>query len=151
MTSSPDRASAATSPATRRHVFVDGAVLTTVEPSADRRHDGRRIVVPGAAEAVQLLLDGHDVVVITDDSLADVTELGEVPTAPAVPATFPHGSWYVTADGSWCEGDRPTGLRTILVGPKRPPARRPTLRCDIEARDVTAAVMEILVRETMAS
>jgi hypothetical protein len=131
-------------------VFVDAGVLTVIEPAPDRRHDGRRVLAPGALEAVQLLGESHDLVVIAEDSLADVESLAGAASSPTVPNGFPPGSWYITDDEAWCEGERPAGLRSILVGPRRPPARRPTLRCDIEARDLSAAVMEILVRETMA-
>jgi hypothetical protein len=55
----------------------------------------------------------------------------------------------LTIDPSVCSGERPAGVRTILVGPRRPPDRRPTARCDVEARDLSAAVMEILVRDTL--
>jgi hypothetical protein len=134
----------------RRHVFLDGRVITVVEPSPDRRQDGRRVLAPGAADAVDLLREGHEVVVIAGEDTVDVDELPSTPTSPQVPDEFPAGSWYITDDETWCEGDRPAGLRSILVGPRRPPGRRPTLRCDIEARDLSAAVMEILVRETMA-
>jgi hypothetical protein len=151
MTSSPRRllADDAVAP-DRRRVFVDVGVLMVSEPSPDRRHDGRRVIAPGAADAIQLLLESHEVVVIADAPLEDVDELVAASTSPRVPDAFPTGSWYITGDGAWCEGDRPSGLRSILVGPRRPPGRRPTLRCDIEARDLSAAVMEILVRETMA-
>ena len=135
--------------AARRSAFIDLDVLTVDERSPDRRHEGRRVLAPGAGDALALLREGHDVVVISAASL-EVPELAGLPTSQALPDMFPGGSWYVTSDDAWCEGDRPSGLRSILVGPRRPPARRPTLRCDIEARDLNAAVMEILVRETMA-
>jgi hypothetical protein len=133
----------------RRHVFVDATVLTNIEPSPDRRHEGRRVVASGAADAIQLLLESHEVVIIAPSPLADVPELAERSSTPTVPDEFPAGSWFITADEAWCEGERPTGLRSILVGPRRPPAKRPTLHCDFEARDLSAAVMEILVQETM--
>ncbi len=64
-------------------------------------------------------------------------------------ASHDHATWVVTADPAWCERERPGGVRTILVGPRRPPGRRPTAHCDIEARDLSAAVIEILAREAM--
>ena len=133
----------------RRQVFIDADVLISEEPAPDRRHEGRRVVAAGAADALALLAEGHDVVLVAAGEI-NVSGLSELPATDIVPATSPAGSWYVTGDGAWCEGDRPSGVRSILVGPRRPPARRPTLRCDIEARDLNAAVMEILVRETMA-
>jgi hypothetical protein len=133
----------------RRHVYIDSDVVTVEEPAPDRRHDGRRVVAPGAADAVALLSEGHDVLLVAPTPIA-IAEFASMATTASVPDSFPSGSWYVTADGAWCEGERPNGLRSILVGPRRPPNRRPTRRCDIEARDLNAAVMEILVRETMA-
>ena len=133
-----------------KRVFIEADVLTALEPARDRRHDPRPVIAPGASDAVRLLGESHDVVVIAARPLGDIPELRTMSTASAIPESFPSGSWYVTNDEAWCEGERPTGLRSILVGPRRPPARRPTLRCDLEARDIAAAVMEILVRETMA-
>ena len=143
-------ASGRTEAAAQKRVFIDSDVLTALEPAPDRRHDARRVIGSGVADAVRLLRESHDVVVITSRPLADIAELRTLPTAVTIPDGFPAGSWYITSDESWCEGERPAGLRSILVGPRRPPARRPTLRCDFEARDMAAAVMEILVRETMA-
>jgi len=146
---STDEPGSDTSGSAQRGVYIDVAVLTVAEPSPDRRQEPRRVLAPGAADALTLLAEGHDVVVIAEAPV-DVAEVAALPTATSVPESFAPGSWFVTADETWCEGDRPTGLRSILVGPKRPPAKRPTARCDLEARDLNAAVMEILVRETMA-
>lgn len=133
----------------RRHVFIEAGVLLVEEPSPDRRHEARRVLAPGAADAVTLLAEGHEVAVVDGES-GEAAALSGLVAVATVPTSFPAGSWYITTDETWCEGDRPNGLRSILVGPKRPPARRPTLRCDLEARDLNAAVMEILIRETMA-
>jgi hypothetical protein len=59
------------------------------------------------------------------------------------------GSWLVTADPRQCQR-RPAGVRTILVGPRRPPGPRPTAHCDVEARDLVAAAIEIITREAMS-
>src|SRR5262245_61992114 len=134
----------------RRQVFVEPGVLTVVEPSPDRRGPGRRVLGPGVHEALRLLLDNHRVTLIADEPAEDVPELADLPRMDAVPDSIESGSWYVTSEPTWCEGERPSGLRSILVGPRRPPTNRPTLRCDLEARDLNAAVMEILVRETMS-
>jgi hypothetical protein len=53
----------------------------------------------------------------------------------------------VTADPATC-GDRQAGLLTLLVGP-RDDSPRPT-RCDVTARDLAAAVLEILARDAMS-
>src|SRR5206468_244229 len=134
----------------RRQVFVEPGVLTMVEPAPDRRGPGRRVVGPGVPDALRLLRDNHHVLLIADQPPQDVPELADLPTVDAVPDSIEPGSWYVTSEPTWCEGERPPGLRSILVGPRRPPTNRPTLRCDVEARDLAAAVMEILVQETMS-
>jgi hypothetical protein len=131
-------------------VFLDPGVVTVLEPASDRRGPGRLVAVPGAAESLALLGDPARIAVIGDAPLIDVPELATLHARAAIPDDFPPGSWFITSDPTWCEGERPSGLRSILVGPKRPPARRPVLRCDVDARDLNAAVLEILVRETMA-
>jgi hypothetical protein len=131
-------------------VFIDASVVVAEEPARSRSDAPRLAAAPGVGEAVQLLVEGYDVVVLGGQDLEAIPELAGCRAAASMPDAFPTGSWYITGDSDWCEGDRPAGLRSILVGPRRPPARRPTLRCDLEARDLSAAVMEILVRETMA-
>lgn len=130
-------------------VFLDPGVITVLEPAPDRRGPGRLVAISGVVDSLALLGDAARVAIIADAPLVDVPELAGLDTRASLPDDFPPGSWFITSDPTWCEGDRPTGLRSILVGPKRPPARRPTLRCDVDARDLNAAMMEILVRETM--
>jgi hypothetical protein len=136
----------------RRQVFLDSGVILVDEQSDDRRQEARRVLASGAADAVMLLVESHDVSVVDATGVDPVAIEGlpPVPVLAELPASFRAGAWYLTTDEAWCEGDRPSGLQSILVGPRRPPARRPTARCDLEARDLNAAVMEILVRETMA-
>jgi hypothetical protein len=136
----------------RRQVFVESGVILIDEANDDRRQEVRRVLASGAADAVTLLAEAHDVSVV-DANGADASAIDGLPAVPwvaALPASFRAGAWYLTADDSWCDGDRPSGLQSILVGLRRPPGPRPTARCDLEARDLNAAVMEILVRETMA-
>jgi hypothetical protein len=133
----------------RRQVFLDAAVLLVEEATSDRRQEPERILVPGAADAVTLLAEGHELTLVDPRGEAAAL-LSAVAAVTQLPPSYRAGAWYITADEAWCEGDRPSGLQSILVGPRRPPARRPTARCDLEARDLNAAVMEILVRETMA-
>jgi hypothetical protein len=97
-----------------------------------------------------LLSESHRVIVVTESPLPGGEVASDLEIAAGHPSPFPAGSWLITADPSVCAGERPAGVRTILVGPRRPPARRPTAHCDIEARDLPAAVMEILVRDTMS-
>jgi hypothetical protein len=93
---------------------------------------------PSAEHALAKLRDaGYEVTIV------------EPPTDQAVIAGPTAGSWLVTSDPRHCER-RPAGVRTILVGPRRPPGPRPTARCDVEARDLAAAVIEILTRDAMS-
>ena len=130
-------------------VFLDRGVITVLEPAPDRRGPGRLVAVSGVVESLALLGDPARLAVIADAPLADAPNSRASTLEPPLPNDIPPGSWFITGDPTWCEGDRPMGLRSILVGPKRPPARRPTLRCDVDARDLTTAMIEILVRETM--
>ena len=57
------------------------------------------------------------------------------------------GSWYLTADPEMCAG-RQASLRTVLIGP-RPSEPRPT-RCDVTARDLLEAVLQVLSASAMA-
>jgi hypothetical protein len=94
---------------------------------------------------VHLTEAGHDLVLITA-GLEAGPKAAWAGTAPRLPATVPHGSWYLTADPATCRG-RQAGLRTVLIGP-RAGAQRPT-RCDATARDLRDAVLEILRVEAM--
>jgi hypothetical protein len=72
----------------------------------------------------------------------DVSQLDSLPAEPQ------RGSWFVTAEPARC-ADRPAGVRTLLIGPRT--GRSPVLgpRCDTEARDLAAAVLEILAHDAM--
>jgi hypothetical protein len=106
--------------------------------------------LPGAAEALGHLADTYELVVLRDRE-PGVLEALDVPVRGAsdLPPEAAHGSWLITDDPSSCL-DRPPGLQTILVGPRRPPSNRPAPRCDVEARDLNAAVVEILTRQAMS-
>jgi hypothetical protein len=92
--------------------------------------DEELLATPGAAAALdRLRRAGHTIV-------------GGADAPSAAPA------WHLTASPEACIG-RSAGLTTILVGPRRPPERGPARRCDLEARDVAAAALEILTREAM--
>jgi len=101
---------------------------------------------------------GHEVVLVTDPgggaaagipvddagALAEWTHIPieEVPFRPAEQA------WYLTTDADRCQG-RSARLKTVLVGSAPAPAA--IHRCDALARDVPAAVLEILSAEAMRS
>jgi hypothetical protein len=109
---------------------------------------GHATLSPDAAEAVQNLAEtGHDVILLTSspvslpDSFPSIRQSSRIDPGPAA-------SWYLTADPESC-GERRAGLRTMLVGPG-PATRRATIqRCDVHARDLQAATIEILAREAM--
>jgi hypothetical protein len=115
--------------------------MTTIylDPSAVTHAD--------AADRLAHLLDaGHALVLVTPVDLPPdgIPWSGR---AAALPADPPRGSWFVTADATTC-GDRRPNLRTLLIGP-RASAPRPT-RCDAVARDLRAAVLEILRHDAMS-
>ena len=105
---------------------------------------------PAAVEALGHLVDNYELVVLRDPP-RKVLDAFAVPirSATDLPAELAHGSWLITDDPMSCVA-RPPGLKTILVGPRRAPTNKPTPRCDVEARDLNAAVVEILTREAMA-
>ena len=109
------------------HPLTMRAVYVTREASAE----------PGA-DAVLARLDGAglEVVVVDGD------------TAASAVAGAGSSGWLITDDPRTCGRRSPT-VRTILVGPRRPPSRGPVVRCDLEARDLSAAVLEILTHEAM--
>ncbi len=129
-------------------IYLDRSVMaiqTGTNRIADVDHP-----MPGAAEALGHLADSYELVVLGDPP-APVMAAFEVPVSAAsvLPSEPAHGSWFITDDPASCLA-RPPGLRTILVGPRRPPSNKPTPRCDLEARDLNAAVVEILTREAMS-
>ncbi len=109
--------------------------------------DGSAAILPDARERLLHLTEaGHEIVLVAppDHRAASVSVWpGHLDQLPADP---PRGSWFVTADPATC-GDRRSGLSTLLIGP-RDDSPRPT-RCDLTARDVGSAVLEILARHAM--
>jgi hypothetical protein len=92
---------------------------------------------PGATAMLARLGDaGLEVVVVDGDTAAAAVEHADSP------------GWLITDDPRTCGRRSPT-VRTILVGPRRPPSRGPVVRCDLEARDLSTAVLEILTHEAM--
>jgi hypothetical protein len=109
--------------------------------------DSSAAVLPDAPGRLTYLTEaGLELVLVAplDHRAAGVTTWpGHLDKLPADP---PRGSWFVTADPATC-GDRRAGLSTLLIGP-RDDSPRPT-RCDLTARDVASAVLEILARQAM--
>jgi hypothetical protein len=129
-------------------IYLEQRVMSL--PTGGERSDDGAAPMPAAVEALGHLADNYELVVLGDPPRR-VLDAFEVPVRAeaGVPAGPAHGSWLITDDPTSCV-ERPPGLRTILVGPRRPPSNKPTPRCDIEARDISAAVVEILTREAMA-
>ena len=128
-------------------IYFEPRVMTM---ASGTDHASAAVPVPGAAEALGHLAGSYELVVLGDapEPVLDALEVPvraqrDMPSGPA------HGSWLITDDPATCV-TRPPGLKTILVGPRRPPTNKPTLRCDVEARDLSAAVVEILTREAMS-
>lgn len=136
---------------------------TLVETSQGRRlGDEYTTLLAGGLDAVaRLRAERYDVVVLSGP-IVELAELGDaVRFEPLAPDQLAEDagrgrqdgpasrSWLISADESWSELQRPPGMRTIHVGPRRPDPRRPTARFDVEARDLTAAVLEILVQDTL--
>lgn len=110
---------------------------------------------PGAIDAIDNLREaGHEVLLYrepasSDERLSQVSKLTGLTIAGSPGQPPAPGSWLITADPRHCER-RVAGVRTILVGPRRPPGPRPTAHCDVQARDLGAAAIEILTREAMS-
>lgn len=100
---------------------------------------------PGARDVLARLGEaGHEVVVVS----ADGSPASGQPTAGNGPDAAGAPGWLITTDPRAC-GRRSPAVRTILVGPRLPTPRGPVARCDVEARDLSTAVLEILSREAM--
>jgi hypothetical protein len=110
--------------------------------------DGSAAILPDAPIRLSHLIDaGHEVVLVAPPDHRAGRSLPWSRHVAELPADPPRGSWFVTAEPATC-GDRQAGLSTLLVAP-RDDAPRPT-RCDITARDLAAAVLEILARDAMS-
>jgi hypothetical protein len=137
-----------TQPVTR--IYLEPGVVALPEGAAGGGVDAGT-TAPDALEALGHLADGaHELVVVGGEAPPALADLPwPIRTIPEIPEDPGPGSWFITDDPESC-GQRPRGMRTILVGPRRAPTNRPAARCDVEARDLGAAVMEILAREAMS-
>jgi hypothetical protein len=110
--------------------------------------DGSAAILPDAPNRLAHLVEaGHQIVLVAPADHRAATSAGWPRHVAELPKDPPRGSWYVTAEPGTC-GDRQAGLSTLLVAP-RDDVPRPT-RCDVTARDLTAAVLEILARDAMS-
>ena len=103
---------------------------------------------PGSLRSLRYLVEAGHRVVLVADRQEPPTELAALAddVVRSVPARPDGQSWYLTADVSHCQGAS-ARLRTVLIGGTPPSGS--IHRCDAVARDVQAAVMEILAAEAM--
>lgn len=133
-------------------IFVHADTLISATPADDRRGGSDVSLVPGAAEALRHLVEaGHGIVVVgpLPDALAEGLDV-PFETRGDVGGGDVRGCWLIVADPEECRSRRRPGLRTMYVGPRRPPEHRPTARCDTESRDLASAAIEILTQDAMA-
>src|SRR5262245_33717311 len=103
---------------------------------------------PDAADQLRHLVEtGHRVLVLANGEQT-IPAVDAIERADALPEAPVRGTWLVTADPELCS-ERRHPMQTMLVGPRPAPSPRPAPRCDAEARDLAAAVLEILGREAM--
>ncbi|TAK00921.1 MAG: hypothetical protein EPO36_06950 [Chloroflexota bacterium] len=123
-------------------VYVDVEALSTGAGQ-------RRTTDADAVRSLEYLAEaGHDVLLVTGESLpAALAELS-LAVVPAAPPEPEQAAWYLTTDPERCR-NRSARLRTVLVG--RTPSPAAIHRCDALARDVLAAALEILAAEAMPS
>jgi hypothetical protein len=126
-------------------VYLDPGVIFVRSGASQMGHE---TLSPDAAEALRNLAEtGHDVILLTSspvslpDGFPNVRQSSRIDPGPSA-------SWYLTADPESC-GERRAGLRTMLVGPGPATRRAAIQRCDMQARDLQAATIEILAREAM--
>ena len=124
------------------HIYLDPSTIVLRSPGREVR------AVPGATDALRTLQDGGDEVVVIGDVDAVVELPDGVGAATSLPADPGSDAWFLTGDPDTL-AHLPVGMRTILVGPRRAPGVVPLPRFDVEARDLPAAVMEVLTRQAM--
>ena len=103
-----------------------------------------------AADHLAHLVDAGQRLIFVAAGADAIVAFPDAPMVERVPADAIRGSWFVTAEPGRC-ADRPAGVRSLLVGPRpdRAPVHAP--RCDAYARDLAAAVLEILTHDAMGT
>jgi hypothetical protein len=117
------------------HVYLDVALASASD-------------APG--HIANLIDAGQRVTFVGPTPQAVMAAFPDVPSLDGLPDDPGRGSWFVTAEPARC-AERPAGVRTLLIGPRagRSPIHGP--RCDTAARDLAAAVLEILAHDAMGS
>jgi hypothetical protein len=104
-----------------------------------------------AATQLRYLADwGAELVLVSDGPLPEWDDLG-VPTlrCEATPDGGRRGDWWLTADPADCSRRPGRGVTSVLIGGAVGAGAGPTARCDLGARDLRGAVLEILSRQAM--
>jgi len=104
---------------------------------------------PAALRSLRHLVDaGHELVLVDQPGGAgDLRDLA-ASVVEVVPQLPDERAWYLTDDVEHCR-EMTARVRTVLIGAS-PPAGS-IHRCDSVARDVQAAVLEILASEAMGA
>jgi hypothetical protein len=104
-------------------------------------------VDPAALRSLRHLVDaGHELVIVAQPEAAGALRELAARVVDAVPQLPDERAWYLTDDVEHCR-ELTARVRTVLIGASPPPAS--IHRCDSVARDLQAAVMEILASEAM--
>ncbi len=104
------------------------------------------------AALAELASDGHPLVLVGEGPTLDAARaaIEEIPHRVSRDLPSEARGWLVTADPDLCmEAHRARGPRSILVGPTVPGRGLARRTWDSEARDLTAAALEILGAEAM--
>jgi hypothetical protein len=123
-------------------IYLDESVLGPPMPGTT----GTRVVDADVVTALRHLREsGHEIVAVGELRLDESITSELDASVPSIPDQRLDGSWYLTADPAACSDRRP-GLRIVLIGPQVS-GRAAITRCDLHARDLSAAVLEILAAE----
>ena len=107
-------------------------------------------VDPAALRSLRHLVEaGHELVLVAQGAVSSDGLRGLADSVvDAVPQLPDERAWYLTDDVDHCR-DMTARVRTVLIGASPPPGS--IHRCDSVARDLQAAVMEILASEAMTT
>jgi hypothetical protein len=132
-------------------VYLDAEVAAVPGPGDSRRVD------EAAVESLRFLVEaGHEVVLVAPPADPGAPGVDAAPAdlpgdliravVDAVPPRPPTSGWYLTTSVERCQGTS-ARTRTVLIGGQPPSGA--IHRCDTVARDLRAAVLEILASEAM--
>jgi hypothetical protein len=106
-------------------------------------------VAAAALRSLRHLVDaGHELVLVDQPTVSQHLRELAADVVDAVPPLPDERSWYLTDDVEHCR-EMTARVRTVLIGASPPPGS--IHRCDSVARDLQAAIMEILASEAMSA